>query len=177
MSSANNQVFGNDVTVLDDTAVYALGTERLVLASQSGTGSDQVWRYVLNNTASALTQGQVVMATAATQSGGNGALATQDVPKLRVLGVAQTYATTLGTFTAGKYGWVLAHGYGSVLTAAAGVAADSTIAVSATAGSVYASPAPGSATAAQTNALAVIGYNHVATAAAAVVTTAWIDCR
>jgi hypothetical protein len=177
MSSANNQVFGNDVTVLDDTAVYALGTERLVLASQSGTGSDQVWRYVLNNTASALTQGQVVMATAATQSGGNGALATQDVPKLRVLGVAQTYATTLGTFTAGKYGWVLAHGYGSVLTAAAGVAADSTIAVSATAGSVYASPAPGSATAAQTNALAVIGYNHVATAASAVVTTAWIDCR
>ena len=177
MSSANNQVFGNDVTVLDDTAVYALGTERLVLASQSGTGSDQVWRYVLNNTASALTQGQVVMATAATQSGGNGALATQDVPKLRVLGVAQTYATTLGTFTAGKYGWVLAHGYGSVLTAAAGVAADSTIAVSATAGSVYASPAPGSAAAAQANALAVIGYNHVATAAAAVVTTAWIDCR
>jgi len=177
MSSANNQVFGNDVTVLDDTAVYALGTERLVLASQSGTGSDQVWRYVLNNTASALTQGQVVMATAATLSAGNGALATQDVPKLRVLGVAQTYATTLGTFTAGKYGWVLANGYGSVLTAAAGVAADSTIAVSATAGSVYASPAPGSATAAQTNALAVIGYNHVATAAAAVVTTAWIDCR
>lgn len=178
MSSANNQVFGNDVTVLDDSAVYPLGTERLVLGSQSGTGSDQVWRYVLNNTASAFTQGQVVMATGATQSGGNGALATQDVPKLRVLGVAQTYATTLGTFTAGKYGWVLAHGYGSVLTAAAGLpAADVTIAVSATAGSVYASPAPGSATAAQTNALAVIGYNHVATAAAAVVTTAWIDCR
>ena len=180
MSSANNQVFGNDVTVIDDSAVYPLGTERLVLGSQSGTGSDQVWRYVLNNTASAFTQGQVVMATAATQSGGNGALATQDVPKLRVLGVAQTYTTAgsaLTTFGAGKYGWVLAHGYGSVLTAAAGVAADSTIAVSATAGSVYASPAPGSATAAQANALAVIGYNHVATAASAVVTTAWIDCR
>jgi len=177
MSSANNQVFGNDVNVLDDSAVYPLGTERLVLGSQSGTGSDQVWRYVLNSTGSAFARGQVVMAAAATQSGGTGALATQDAPKLRVLGVAQTYATTLGTFTAGKYGWVLAHGYGSVLTAAAGVAADSTIAVSATAGSVYASAAPGSATAAQTNALAVIGYNHVATAAAAVVTTAWIDCR
>jgi hypothetical protein len=177
MSSANNQVFGNDVNVLDDSAVYPLGTERLVLGSQSGTGSDQVWRYVLNNTGSAFTRGQVVMAAAATQSGGTGILATQDAPKLRVLGMAQTYATTLGTFTAGKYGWVLAHGYGSVLTAAAGVAADSTIAVSATAGSVYASAAPGSATAAQTNALAVIGYNHVATAAAAVVTTAWIDCR
>lgn len=180
MASANNMVFGNDVSVVDTTQVYPLGTERLVLASQSGTGSDQVWRYVWNNTANPFTQGQVVMATAATLSAGNGALATQDVPKVRVLGVAQTYttagssATTLG---AGAYGWVLAHGYGSVLTAAAGVAADSTIAVSATAGSVYASPAPGSATAAQANALAVIGYNHVATAAAAVVTTAWIDCR
>jgi hypothetical protein len=180
MSSANNMVFGNDVTVVDATQVYPLGTERLVLASQSGTGSDQVWRYVLNNTGSAFTQGQVVMATVATQSAGSGVLATQDVPKLRVLGVAQTYTTAgsaLTTFGAGAYGWVLAHGYGSVLTAAAGVAADSTIAVSATAGSVYASPAPGSAAAAQANALAVIGYNHVATAAAAVVTTAWIDCR
>lgn len=180
MSSANNQVFGNDVTVVDATQVYPLGTERLVLASQSGTGSDQVWRYVKNNTAAAFTQGQVVMADAATLSGGTGALATQDVPKLRVIGVAQTYTTagsTATTLGAGAYGWVLAHGYGSVLTAAAGVAADSTIAVSATAGSVYASPAPGSATAAQANALAVIGYNHAATAAAAVVTTAWIDCR
>lgn len=177
MSSANNQVFGNDISVLDDTAVYPLGTERLVLGSQSGTGSDQVWRYVYNSTALAYAQGQVVMAAAATTSGGTSVLATQDVPKLRVLGIAQTYATTAGTFTAGKYGWVLAHGYGSVLTAAAGVAADSTIAVSATAGSVYASPAPGSAAAAQANALAVIGYNHVATAAAAVVTTSWIDCR
>jgi hypothetical protein len=171
MSSANNQVFGNDVNVLDDSAVYPLGTERLVLGSQSGTGSDQVWRYVLNSTGSAFARGQVVMAAAATQSGGTGALATQDAPKLRVLGVAQTYATTLGTFTAGKYGWVLAHGYGSVLTAAAGVAADSTIGVSATAGSVYASPAS------VAGAIGVIGYNHVATAAAAVVTTAWIDCR
>lgn len=178
MSLANNQVFGNDVNVLDDSAVYPLGTERLVLGSQSGTGSDQVWRYVYNSTASAYTQGQVVMAAGTTQSGGTSVLATQDAPKLRVLGVAQTYATTAGTFTAGKYGWVLMQGYGSVYTAAAGVAADSTIAVSATAGAVYATPAaPGTPTAAQTNALAVIGYNHVATAAAAVVTTAWIDVR
>ena len=176
MSSANNQVFGNDVTVLDDSAVYPLGTERLVLASQSGTGSDQVWRYVYNSTASALAVGEVAMAAGTTQSGGTAILATQDVPKLRGLGVAQTYATTLGTFTAGKYGWVLAHGYGTVLSAAAGVAADSTIAVSATAGSVYASPAPGSATAAQTNALAVIGYNHIAIVGA-VTGTAWVDCR
>lgn len=181
MSSANNMVFGNDISVVDSTQVYPLGTERLVLASQSGTGSDQVWRYVKNNTASAFSQGQVVMADTATLSAGTGALATQDVPKLRVLGVAQTYttagssATTLG---AGAYGWVLAHGYGSVKSAAAGVAADSTIAVSATAGSVYASPAPGSATAAQTNALAVIGYAHTAISGAGTgVGTAWIDCR
>lgn len=180
MSSANNMVFGNDISVVDSTQVYPLGTERLVLASQSGTGSDQVWRYVKNNTAAAFTQGQVVMAAAATTSAGTGVLATQDVPKLRVLGVAQTYTTagsTATTFGAGAYGWVLAHGYGSVYTAAAGVAADSTIAVSATSGSVYASPVPGGSAAAQANALAVIGYNHVATAAAAVVTTAWIDCR
>ena len=174
MSSANNQVFGNDVSVIDDSPVYPLGTERLVLGSQSGTGSDQVWRYIKNNTGAAFTQGQVVMAAATTTSAGTGALATQDAPKLRVLGVAQTYTTAgsaLTTFGAGKWGWVLAHGYGSVLTAAAGVAADSTIGVSATAGSVYASPAS------VAGAIGVIGYNHVATAAAAVVTTAWIDCR
>jgi len=170
MSSANNQVFGNDVNVLDDTAVYPLGTERLVLASQSGTGSDQVWRYVLNSTANPFAVGQVVMAKAATLSGGTGDLAAQDTPKVAVLGVAQTYATTLGTFTAGKYGWVLAHGYGTVLSAAAGVHADKTIGVSATAGSVYASPAS------VAGAIGVIGYNHVAIVGA-VTGTAWIDCR
>lgn len=170
MSSANNQVFGNDISVLDDTAVYSLGTERLVLASQSGTGSDQVWRYVFNSTANPFAKGEVVMAKAATLSAGTGDLAAQDTPKVAVLGVAQTYATTLGTFTAGKYGWVLAHGYGTVLSAAAGVAADKTISVSATAGSVYASPAS------VVGAIGVIGYNHVAIVGA-VTGTAWIDCR
>lgn len=178
MASSNNMVFGNDINVLDATQVYPLGTERLVLGSQSGTGSDQVWRYVLNSTANAFAVGQVVMAKASTLSAGTGDLAAQNTPKTAVLGVAQTYNSTLGTFTAGTYGWVLAHGYGSVLTAAAGVAANLTFAVSATAGSVYATAAvPADATAAQVNALAVIGYNHVATGAVAVVTTAWIDCR
>lgn len=173
MSSANNQVFGNDVNVLDDSAVYPLGTERLVLGSQSGTGSDQVWRYVLNSTGLAFARGQVVMAAAATLSAGTGALATQDAPKDRVLGVAQTYTTAgsaLTTFGAGKYGWVLAHGYGTVLSAAAGVIADTPIGVSATAGSVYASPVTAA------GAIGVIGYNHVAIVGA-VTGTAWIDCR
>lgn len=172
MSSANNQVFGNDVTVIDDTAVYPLGTERLVLGSQTGVG-DQVWRYVLNNSALAYTQGQVVMAAATTTSGGTSILATQDAPKDRILGVAQTYTTAgsaLTTFGAGKYGWVLAHGYGSVLSAAAGVAADVTIGVSATAGAIYASPAS------VAGAIGAMGYNHVAIGAG-LVGTAWIDCR
>lgn len=180
MSSANNQVFGNDVSVIDDSPVYALGTERLVLASQSGTGSDQVWRYVKNDTASAFTLGQVVMAKASTLSAGTGDLAAQNTPKVAVLGVAQSYTTAgsaLTTFGAGKYGWILAHGYGTVLSAAAGVAANLTFAVSATAGSVYATAAvPADATAAQVNALAVIGYNHVAIVGATT-GTAWIDCR
>ena len=177
MSSANNMVFGNDINVLDATQVYPLGTERLVLASQSNTGSDQVWRYVYNSTANPFAVGQVVMVKAATLSAGTGDLAAQNTPKDAVLGVAQTYNSTLGTFTAGTYGWVLAHGYGTVLSAAAGVAADKTIAVSATAGSVYATAAvPADATAAQVNALAVIGYNHVAIVGA-VTGTAWIDCR
>jgi hypothetical protein len=173
MSSGNNQVFGNDVSVIDATQVYPLGAERLVLASQSGTGSDQVWRYVKNDTAAAFTQGQVVMVKAATLSAGTGDLAAQDTPKVAVLGVAQTYTTAgsaLTTFGAGAYGWVLCKGYGSVKSAAAGVLADKTIGVSATAGSVYASPASSA------GAIGVIGYNHTAIVGAAV-GTAWIDCR
>lgn len=45
MSFANNQVFGDDVTAVYSTEVYPLGTERLVLGSQTGVG-DQVWVFV-----------------------------------------------------------------------------------------------------------------------------------
>jgi hypothetical protein len=45
MSFANNQVFGDDVTAVYATEVYPLGTERLVLGSQTGVG-DQVWVFV-----------------------------------------------------------------------------------------------------------------------------------
>ncbi len=174
MSSANNQVFGNDVTVVDATQVYPLGTERLVLASQSGTGSDQVWRYVKNNTAAAFALGEVVMADATTTSGGTAILATQDAPKDRILGVAQSYTTAgsaLTTLGAGAYGWVLAHGYGTVKAAAAGaVSNDTPISVGATAGAVYDSPNS------VVGAKGVCGYCHV-TILAGATGTAWIDCR
>jgi len=75
MSSANNQVFGNDVSVIDSTQVYPLGTERLVLGSQTGKG-DQVWRYVYNSTAAAFTEGQVVTAILA----GEGILICTEAP-------------------------------------------------------------------------------------------------
>ena len=65
MSYSNNQVFGNDVNVLDSTQLYPLGTTRTVLGSQSNKG-DQVWRYVRNAGAAAWTEGQVVLAVAAT---------------------------------------------------------------------------------------------------------------
>lgn len=51
MSFANNQVFGDDVTKTYTSAVYPLGTERLVLGSQTGVG-DQVYVFVKNEEAS-----------------------------------------------------------------------------------------------------------------------------
>lgn len=50
MSSANNMVFGDDITKTYTSAVYPLGTERLVLGSQTGVG-DQVYVFVKNEEA------------------------------------------------------------------------------------------------------------------------------
>lgn len=179
MSSANNQVFGNDVSVIDSTQVYPLGTERLVLGSQTGKG-DQVWRYVYNSTAAAFTEGQVVTAVTNTaQNIGNGTLApaTNSVPNLRVLGVAQTYTTagsSLTTFGAGAYGWVLVKGEGSIRVDSAGnLNADTPFVTSATvAGSVV--PVSGPITAPE--AAGIIGVSHVQILASAV-GSAYIDCR
>jgi hypothetical protein len=180
MSSANNQVFGNDVTVIDSTQVYPLGTERLVLGSQTGKG-DQVWRYVYNSTAAAFTEGQVVTAVTNTaQNIGNGTLApaTNSVPKLRVLGVAQTYTTagsSATTFGAGAYGWVLVKGEGSIRVDATvgGLTADTPFVTSSGAqGSV--SPVSSPITAPE--AAGIIGVSHVAIAASTV-GSAYIDCR
>lgn len=179
MSSANNQVFGNDVSVIDATQVYPLGTERLVLGSQTGKG-DQVWRYVKNTSAAAWTEGQVVTAVTNTaQNLGTGTLApaTNSVPTLRVLGVAQTYTTAgsaLTTFGAGAYGWILVKGEGSIRVDSSGnLSADVPFVTSATdAGSVVAVAGPITGP----NAAGIIGVSHVQILASAV-GSAYITCR
>jgi hypothetical protein len=179
MAYGNNQVFGNDVNVVDSTQVYPLGTTRVVLGSQSGKG-DQVWRYVQNTTGSAFTEGQVVTAVTNTaQNLGTGTLApaTNSVPRLRVLGVAQTYTTansSLTTFGAGAFGFILVVGEGSIRVDSAGnLAADALFVTSATvAGSVV--PVSGPITAPE--AAGAIGVSHVQILASAV-GSAYIDCR
>ena len=177
MSYGNNQVFGNDVNVLDTAQLYPLGTTRTVLGSQSGKG-DQVWRYVTNAGAAAWTEGQVVLAVAATaQNLGTGqtATATASLARNRILGVAQTYVTSAGvtsSFSIGAYGWVLMLGEGSILNDSAGtLAADTTFASSsAVAGSVESAANSG------VGANATIGVTHVSITASTV-GSAYIVCR
>jgi hypothetical protein len=177
MSYGNNQVFGNDVNVLDTAQLYPLGTTRTVLGSQSNKG-DQVWRYVRNAGAAAWTEGQIVLAVAATaQNLGTGqtATATASLARNRILGVAQTYVTSAGvtsTFSVGSYGWILMLGEGSILNDSAGtLAADTSFASSsAVAGSVEAAANSG------IGANATIGVTHVSIAASTV-GSAYIVCR
>jgi len=167
MSFANNQVFGNDITVVDSTQVYPLGTERLVLGAQTGTGiGDQVWRYVKNDEAvNAFAVGNPVIQKAATASAGTAIISTgASIPSLRVLGVAQH------AIAAQSYGWVLARGRGTVLATGAGVAQDTAFATDAAAGTVVAAPNSG------VGATGVIGVTDVAIGAGAT-GTAWIRCR
>lgn len=179
MAYTNNQVFGNDVSVIDSSQVYPLGTTRTVLGSQSGKG-DQVWRYVKNNDAAAWTEGQVVTAvtnSAANLGTGTLAPATNSVPTLRVLGVAQTYTTSGSsavTFGAGAYGWILVQGEGSILVDSAGnLGADTPFVTSATvAGSVV--PVAGPITG--PNAAGIIGVSHVQINASTI-GSAYIACR
>jgi len=167
MSFANNQVFGNDITVVDTSQVYPLGTERLVLGAQTGSGiGDQVWRYVKNDeAASAFAVGNPVIQKTVTASAGTAVISTgASIPRLRVLGVAQH------AIAAQSYGWVLVRGRGTVLATAAGVAADTAFATDAAAGTVVAAPNTG------VGAVAVIGVTDVAIGAS-VTGTAVIDCR
>ena len=167
MSFANNQVFGNDITVVDTSQVYPLGTERLVLGAQTGSGiGDQVWRYVKNDEAvNAFAVGNPVIQRTATASAGTAVISTgASIPGMRVLGVAQH------AIAAQSYGWVLARGRGTVLATAAGVAADTAFATDAAAGTVVAAPNTG------VGATAVIGVTDVAIGAG-VTGTAWISCR
>lgn len=165
MSFANNQVFGNDITVVDTSQVYPLGTERLVLGAQTGVG-DQVWRYVKNaEAANPFAVGNPVIQSAGVASAGTAVISTgASIPRMRVLGVAQH------AIAAGSFGWVLARGRGTVLATAAGVAADTAYATDAAAGTVVAAPNTG------IGATAVIGVTDVAIAAG-VTGTAWINCR
>ena len=165
MSFANNQVFGNDITVVDSTQVYPLGTERLVLGAQTGVG-DQVWRYVKNDeAANPFAVGNPVIQKANTASAGTAVISTgASIPRNRVLGVAQH------AIAAQSYGWVLARGRGTVLATAAGVAQDTAFATDAAAGTVVAAPNTG------IGATAVIGVTDVAIGAG-VTGTAWISCR
>lgn len=166
MSFANNQVFGDDVTVTYTSEVYPLGTERLVLASQTSGLGDQVWRFVKNSeAANAFAVGNPVIAEANVASNGSAIISTgASIPRPRVLGVAQH------AIAAQSYGWVLCRGRGTVLATAAGVAQDTAFATDAAAGTVVAAPNTG------VGATAVIGVTAVAIGAG-VTGTAWINCR
>ena len=166
MSYSNNQVFGDDVTVTYTTEVYPLGTERLVLGSQTSGLGDQVWRFVKNNeAANAFAVGNPVIQQTVVASGGTAVISTgASIPRMRVLGVAQH------AIAAQSYGWVLSRGRGTVLATAAGVAGDTAFATDAAAGTVVAAPNTG------VGATAVIGVTDVAIGAG-VTGTAWINCR
>jgi hypothetical protein len=178
MSFANNQVFGDDITTTYGSAVYPLGTERLVLGSQTGVG-DQVYVFVFNNTAADYAIGQVIGAKAATTSLGTTVLAPTSSPAIRVIGVAQsvlpfaTTTSTTGVVLSGPYGWVLKRGIGSVLTGTGAITADNAIVVDSTdAGTAMNASALGAATKFDV----VIGYAHT-TAAATALSTAYLSCR
>jgi|DEB19_MinimDraft_3_1074340.scaffolds.fasta_scaffold10135_2 hypothetical protein len=173
MSFANNQVFGDDITVTYGSAVYPLGTERLVLGAQSGVG-DQVWVFVYNSTGADYVAGQVLGAKLATTSLGTTiktvAAAT---PSVKVVGFAQhvipgtTTTTSSGVVTSGPYGWVLKKGIGSVLAGAGAITQDVSIVVdTVTAGAAMDNSVLGAAQKFDTT----IGYAHTSAAAAALAT-------
>lgn len=114
MSFGNNQVFGDDITVTYGSAVYPLGTERLVLGAQTGVG-DQVWVFVYNNSGSSIAANTLVRhSTTAAQGTVTGA-GTGLNPSYLV-GITQsalpgvTTTSSTGVVTSGPYGWVLKRG-------------------------------------------------------------------
>jgi hypothetical protein len=103
-------------TSVSTVAETALGTELLVTTGDQGT---QVWIYILNEGATGLVEGNVVMRNT-TSTGVKGVISTAAtlIPAIRILGVAQH------VILAGSYGFVLRKGIGKVLigTGAGGVA-------------------------------------------------------
>lgn len=123
MSFANNQVFGDDITVTYGSAVYPLGTERLVLGAQTGVG-DQVWVFVYNNTGGSIAANTLVR-HATTSANGTVSAATTGLNPSYLVGVVQgsalpgvTTTSSTGQVLSGPYGWVLKRGVGTVLVGA-----------------------------------------------------------
>lgn len=112
MSFANNQVFGDDVTVTYASAVYPLGTERLVLGSQTGVG-DQVWEFVYNSSGVDIAANQLLR-HATTAANGTVALSGGAVNPSYLVGVTQHIIPGTATTTSGPYGWVLKRGVGNI---------------------------------------------------------------
>jgi hypothetical protein len=137
MSFANNQVFGDDVTKSYPSAVYPLGTERLVLGSQTNVG-DQVWIFVHNNTGAPLALNSLVR-HALTSPNGTVSGAGTAVNPSALVGVVQGaalpgVAAADGSF--GPYGWVLKRGMATVLVGAGYAQDQSLISSTTTAGAV-----------------------------------------
>ena len=138
MSFANNQVFGDDVTVTYGSAVYPLGSERLVLGSQTGVG-DQVWVFVYNSSGVDIVVNQLLR-HATTSANGTVALSGGAVNPGYLVGVTQatlpgtTTTSSTGQVLSGPYGWVLKRGVGNVNVVAAYVR-DEALVASATSGS------------------------------------------
>jgi hypothetical protein len=137
MSFANNQVFGDDITVTYGSSVYPLGTERLVLGAQTGVG-DQVWEFVYNSSGSDIVAYQLLR-HATTAANGTVALAGAVNPSYLV-GVTQftlpgaTTTSSTGQVLSGPYGWVLKRGVGTI-NVTAGYTQDQALVTSATNGS------------------------------------------
>lgn len=137
MSFANNQVFGDDVTKTYTSAVYPLGTERLVLGSQTGVG-DQVYVFVYNNTGGSLALNSLVR-HATTSANFTVSAAGTAVNPSALVGVVQGAAlpgVAAADGSSGPYGWVLKRGVCNVLTGAGYTQDQSLISSAATAGAV-----------------------------------------
>jgi hypothetical protein len=104
MSFANNQVFGDDITATYTSEVYPLGTERLVLGSQTGVG-DQVWIFVKNEeAATAYELGDVVIRNTTSANGETILHTGTAFNPGKFVGVAQ-HAIAFG-----QYGWIVKKG-------------------------------------------------------------------
>lgn len=110
MSFANNQVFGDDVTKTYTSAVYPLGTERLVLGSQTGVG-DQVYVFVYNADSADYALGDLIRHKATSANGTTIKTAGAVNPSYLVGIAAGTLPyTAAADGSSGPYGWIIKKG-------------------------------------------------------------------